>query len=988
MKKGMNLCLLIILLFCFFVPTLQVNAVASYEVYVEDQSGSKLVSSFATYKEAHTFALSKETESQNNNVLIYKDGKLRYATYGLVNFRTKSASKYTTSYTIDFNNKQGYTNGFYGADAAFLGTNEEGTKVKFKQAGVIGWVNYDEVSIINMNAKNYVALYTSSYIAGNLSDSKTNEFMHNIATDINSSSMTTIVLGQEIPTGVKLSTKNNRTYYLSYDGHYFYPENLEGYRAMIRDYKKGVSTNAVNANDPYYNYYQFLSHRSITNYTSDHIKQDLSIYTSKVTGEKAQAWESQLFGEETSFIQYQNEFGANAILMLGAAKNESNNGTSNIAINNNNLFGHKAYDYAPGASAAGYVSVAQSIYTHAKGYISEGYADPCDGYQANGNGASSKCHQGRYYGSYVGDKSSGMNVSYASDPYWGEKAAKNYYYFDKKYGLQDYRKYGIGVKTSTNSYPIKSNPSSSSATLYNTGNSNSYAVTILSSVTGETINGSNVWYKIQTDPTLNQTKTGILQDQGAYNFDHNVGYIHSSYLGYVKLGKSEKRRYTIKFNPNGGKFSDNITSTKSLTVEEYVIPDINPPSKDGYRFVGWNQEVVAATENITYTAQYEPIVTTYQITFDAKTGVFSDGSKTKQLEVKMGVVPNIESPTLKGYIFVGWSPKLVAASKNMTYTAEYTKETEIEWKEVGGEFYFHELTSNDTGLYMKGYSTINGIQSNVNSKVSYEIAFENIDTNKTTTFQMDRIMKLTEMPFSLGTMNGYDATYSWFQGTIPIKDLEAGNYRAYIIAKSGNVYTKKLVRNLFGKKMIGNYENSGKQIWIRNNYYLKTVPMEFFVRENIVGKKNNNPIDNMITGYSRIYFEGSQLKVRGFAHNVDGNYATSALVSRTIILENTKTYQTIQNAIPTITNGDYMISLRVPDGFDKTKAWFDGGIDISSLEKGVYVIYIANIANINDFAELNDIFNKKITSTTTLNGKKYSLKVNADARYRIELIVE
>ena len=47
-------------------------------------------------------------------------------------------------------------------------------------------------------------------------------------------------------------------------------------------------------------------------------------------------------------------------------------------------------------------------------------------------------YAGRYYGGYLGDKASGMNVKYASDPYWGEKAAANYYSFDKKYGLQDY----------------------------------------------------------------------------------------------------------------------------------------------------------------------------------------------------------------------------------------------------------------------------------------------------------------------------------------------------------------------------------------------------------------------------------------------------------------------------------------------------------------------------------------------------------------------
>ena len=48
------------------------------------------------------------------------------------------------------------------------------------------------------------------------------------------------------------------------------------------------------------------------------------------------------------FIQYQNEFGANALLMYATAANESGWGTSSFAINRNNLFGHQAYDSSTG----------------------------------------------------------------------------------------------------------------------------------------------------------------------------------------------------------------------------------------------------------------------------------------------------------------------------------------------------------------------------------------------------------------------------------------------------------------------------------------------------------------------------------------------------------------------------------------------------------------------------------------------------------------
>ena len=41
-----------------------------------------------------------------------------------------------------------------------------------------------------------------------------------------------------------------------------------------------------------------------------------------------------------------------------------------------------------------------------------------------------------------------MNVKYATDPYWGEKAASNAFNNDKKFGSQDFKSNTIGVKIS------------------------------------------------------------------------------------------------------------------------------------------------------------------------------------------------------------------------------------------------------------------------------------------------------------------------------------------------------------------------------------------------------------------------------------------------------------------------------------------------------------------------------------------------------------
>ena len=84
-------------------------------------------------------------------------GRASNSSVSVVNFRTKSSSKENTEYKEDGTNRDGYTNGYYAADAAFLGYDNEvsPTKVKFMQSGVIGWVNLNEVEVLD---------YTSSSV--------------------------------------------------------------------------------------------------------------------------------------------------------------------------------------------------------------------------------------------------------------------------------------------------------------------------------------------------------------------------------------------------------------------------------------------------------------------------------------------------------------------------------------------------------------------------------------------------------------------------------------------------------------------------------------------------------------------------------------------------------------------------------------------------------------------------------------------------------
>ena len=81
-----------------------------------------------------------------------------------------------------------------------------------------------------------------------------------------------------------------------------------------------------------------------------------------------------------------------------------------------------AVDSAPGISADTYASIDDCIRSFMKEWMDEGYLDSSDW---------------RNHGTYLGDKSSGINVSYASDPYWGEKAAAHAWNLDFIGGNKD-----------------------------------------------------------------------------------------------------------------------------------------------------------------------------------------------------------------------------------------------------------------------------------------------------------------------------------------------------------------------------------------------------------------------------------------------------------------------------------------------------------------------------------------------------------------------
>ena len=147
--------------------------------------------------------------------------------------------------------------------------------------------------------------------------------------------------------------------------------------------------------------------RKPTNYTAAELDKAYSLMN--ING-------SRLAGKGEVFKEAEKRYQVNALYLMAHSALESAWGRSQIAKDKNNFFGIAAYDTTPYDSAKSFDNVDKGILGAAK-WIRENYID-----------------EGR---THLGNKSSGMNTLYASDPYWGEKIASIMMTINSKLGEKD-----------------------------------------------------------------------------------------------------------------------------------------------------------------------------------------------------------------------------------------------------------------------------------------------------------------------------------------------------------------------------------------------------------------------------------------------------------------------------------------------------------------------------------------------------------------------
>ncbi len=175
-------------------------------------------------------------------------------------------------------------------------------------------------------------------------------------------------------------------------------------------------------------------------------------------------------------------------------------------------------------------------------------------------------------------------------------------------------------------------------------------------------------------------------------------------------------QYTITFDADGGKFSDN-TTTKEVTGNyntEVTAPE--EPTRENYKFNGWDQEVpeTMPAENKTIKATWKDDKNNNDVFDDEETFkvIYKDGDTVLKTVANLKLDDTLEeyTPSKEGYTFKEWTPtwenKVKAENANADSEIIYTATWEITKYTVTFKNYDGSVVATETVDYGTSMSEV------------------------------------------------------------------------------------------------------------------------------------------------------------------------------------------------------------------------------------------------------------------------------------------
>ena len=157
--------------------------------------------------------------------------------------------------------------------------------------------------------------------------------------------------------------------------------------------------------------------------------------------------------------------------------------------------------------------------------------------------------------------------------------------------------------------------------------------------------------------------------------------------------------FTVTFKAEGGSWQDGTTE-KTQTVESgQAATAPADPTREGFTFDGWDTDFSNVTSSITVRAKWKekesPTPETFEVTFDANGGKWSDETTEKKQTVESGQAATAPAdPTRDDYDFDGWDTDFSNVTSSITVRAKWkekespTPETfEVTFDANGGKWW-------------------------------------------------------------------------------------------------------------------------------------------------------------------------------------------------------------------------------------------------------------------------------------------------------------
>ena len=722
--------------------------------------------------------------------------------------------------------------------------------------------------------------------------------------------------------------------YYSYDGIYFYT-NWQNIRVN--------GQGAVNQNNPFYNYYQYLPFRSKTNYSANNIDS----YTNNNGGTGGK-----LVNTGQYFYAVQDNYGINGALQYAMGIHESGWGKSSLSIDKNNLFGMNATDNNPYGNGTSFPTVEAGINYHADRYLSWGYTDPLDDW--------------RYFGSHVGNKGSGMNVRYASDPFWGEKIAGWYYRFDSTNGLKDYNYYTIGIKQSNVILDVKSAASGTSKTLYQTKNkkSNLKIINYPVLITGQEGN----YYKIKSDtPIINQTATYNAQykwnDTNAYiqksniylsnaitNHSPSPDHSNTEYIG--RLDNVQWNGSTLKVE-GYGELAGYPTPTAASVKHSIVL--VNSNTNKEYNFA------LTSTYNSWLSKDPHKLGGNYAYSWYAGTldlNSVPNGSykmyhevtvngHTQREELKFYDELTSKIVNLKEYSFTKYNGSSLMITKEDVTSLEY----------IGR---LNSVSWNREKLTVSGYGELAGLSMSNASQVKHQLIFINSnDSSKKYTYTMTPTYSswLANDPHNLGG----NYAYAWYEGSVDLSKLPNGSYK---------VYHEVTVNGYTQREELKFYNDLSKKLVNATQYSFTK-----YNGSSVMMTKEDSSTREYIGRLNSLSWNREKLTISGYGGLAGLSMSNANQIKHQIIFINSNDSSEKYTYTMTPTYSSWLANDPHNLGGNYAYAWYEGSFDLSKLPNGSYKVY--HEVTVNGYTQREELkfyndLSKKIVNTTQYSFTKYN----------------